>query len=343
MKPVHERNQECLPPKKRDLPVNHNSNNTSTHNNNSSSISGSIGSAGGGGEDAPSSQSSGASGESSGEWVRAQPSVHYGVEGAEGLVGLPMDQYSMLYKVALPAGTYSPTNLHPVLSHISPAYTVPSSVLQHTSVPYPPLCYAQILTPRCSLLALPTGLRFPTPCPRDSFPALWYHLSPLFPSSTPFPTWFRIRQSFRKELPLRSSRSRPMHTPRWEFLWCSLLSKRRHKCHSGLLGCCLPGSSARELCTSTPPLGVSNRKETCTAAPWSRRERWMEGTESTEAGRAIKMQFIWPEAHGCCRPLRLSPSKTRAWKAAGRRAECRQDRAAHRTLISRWGKDGLLS
>uniref|UniRef100_A0A8C2KCW9 Ataxin 1-like n=1 Tax=Cyprinus carpio TaxID=7962 RepID=A0A8C2KCW9_CYPCA len=142
MKPVHERNQECLPPKKRDLPVNNNNNNTSTNNNNSSSVS--IGSAGGGGEDAPSSQSSGASGEGSGEWVRAQPSVHYGVEGAEGLVGLPMDQYSMLYKVALPAGTYSPTNLHPVLSHISPAYTVPS--------PYPPL-YAQI--PHSSLQEFP--------------------------------------------------------------------------------------------------------------------------------------------------------------------------------------------
>ncbi|XP_026124145.1 ataxin-1-like [Carassius auratus] len=157
MKPVHERNQECLPPKKRDLPVDNNSN-TSTNNSHSSSISSSFGSAGGGGgggggEDAPSSQSSGVSGEGSGEWVRAQQSMHYGVECAEGLVGLPVDQYSMLYKVALPAGTYSPTNLHPVLSHISPAYTVPSPVLQHTSVPYPPLCYTHI--PHSSLQEFP--------------------------------------------------------------------------------------------------------------------------------------------------------------------------------------------
>lgn len=145
MKPVHERNQECLPPKKRDLPVNNNNNNTSinTNSNSSSSISGGAGGsgigpggAGGGGEDAPSSQSSGANAESqSSEWVRAQTGVHYGVESAEGLVGLPVDQYSMLYKVALPTGTYSPTSLHPVLTH---AYTVPSPMLQHTSVPYPP-------------------------------------------------------------------------------------------------------------------------------------------------------------------------------------------------------------
>lgn len=148
MKPVHERNQECLPPKKRDLPVNNNST-TTTNNNNSSINSGAGGSGvgGGGGEEAPSSQSSGASGEhqsGGGEWIRGQPSVHYGVEGSEGLVGLSVDQYNMLYKVALPTGTYSPTSLHPVLSHIPPAYTVPSQVLQHTSVPYSPLGYTPI-------------------------------------------------------------------------------------------------------------------------------------------------------------------------------------------------------
>lgn len=171
MKPVHERNQECLPPKKRDLPVNHNNNNTSTNYINSSSISGSVGSAGGGGEDAPSSQSSGASGECSGEWLRAQPSVHYGVEGAEGLVGLPMDQYSMLYKVALPAGTYSPTNLHPLLSHISPAYTVPSQVLQHTSVPYPPLCYTQIPHSSLQFVSSPYGAAVPYAVPPGFIPS----------------------------------------------------------------------------------------------------------------------------------------------------------------------------
>uniref|UniRef100_A0A8C2JVD0 Ataxin-1-like n=1 Tax=Cyprinus carpio TaxID=7962 RepID=A0A8C2JVD0_CYPCA len=170
MKPVHERNQECLPPKKRDLPVNNN--NTSTNNNSSSSVSGGVGGSGSigsaGGEDAPSSQSSGASGEGSGEWVRAQPSVHYGVDGGEGLVGLPVDQFSMLYKVALPAGTYSTTSLHPVLSHISPAYTVPS--LQHASVPYPPLGYAPM-----QFVSSPYPTAVPYPMPPGFVP------SPLMP------------------------------------------------------------------------------------------------------------------------------------------------------------------
>uniref|UniRef100_A0A8C8HQE7 AXH domain-containing protein n=1 Tax=Oncorhynchus tshawytscha TaxID=74940 RepID=A0A8C8HQE7_ONCTS len=106
MKPGHERNQECLPPKKRDL-------------NNSTSSS----SAGGG----------------------AGSGVGGGGESAEGLQGLPVDQYSMLYRVALPSVSYSQTSLHPVLSHISPAYTVPSSLLQHhPGISYPPLGYAQI-------------------------------------------------------------------------------------------------------------------------------------------------------------------------------------------------------
>ncbi|KAA0723804.1 Ataxin-1-like Brother of ataxin-1 [Triplophysa tibetana] len=167
MKPVHERNQECLPPKKRDLPVNNNSTTTTTNNNSSSINSGAGGSGmgGGGGEEAPSSQSSGSSGEAQsggGEWMRGQPSMHYGVEGSEGLVGLSLDQYNMLYKVALPTGTYSPTSLHPVLSHISPAYTVPG-------VSYPPLGYTQI--PHSSLqfvsspyaAAVPYGFAIPQP------------------------------------------------------------------------------------------------------------------------------------------------------------------------------------
>ncbi|KAK6294552.1 hypothetical protein J4Q44_G00353820 [Coregonus suidteri] len=122
MKPGHERNQECLPPKKRDL-----NNSTSSS---SSSAGGGAGSGGGGTAE---------------EWLRAQPGLHYGIEHAEGLQGLPVDQYSMLYRVALPSVSYSQTSLHPVLSHISPAYTVPSSLLQHhPGIPYPPLGYAQI-------------------------------------------------------------------------------------------------------------------------------------------------------------------------------------------------------
>ncbi|XP_026071743.1 ataxin-1-like [Carassius auratus] len=173
MKPVHERNQECLPPKKRDLPVNNNNNNTSTINNNNSSISGGVGGSGSigsaGGEDAPSSQSSGVSGEGSGEWVRAQQSMHYGVDGGEGLVGLPVDQYSMLYKVALPAGTYSPTSLHPVLSHISPAYTVPS--LQHTSVPYSQIGIAQIPHSSLQFVSSPYAAAVPFAVPPGFVPS----------------------------------------------------------------------------------------------------------------------------------------------------------------------------
>ncbi|KAK3533403.1 hypothetical protein QTP70_019493 [Hemibagrus guttatus] len=149
MKPAHERNQECLPPKKRDLPVNNAS--TVPNNNSSSSSSNTGGGGGGGGEEAtPSSQSSGASGEAQSgsggsEWVRTQPNLHYGVEGPESMAqGLPVDQYSMLYKVAVPSVTYSPTSLHPVLGHISSAYTVPSQLLQHTGIHYPPLGYAPI-------------------------------------------------------------------------------------------------------------------------------------------------------------------------------------------------------
>lgn len=144
MKPAHERNQECLPPKKRDLPVNKASTIPNNNNNNSSSSSSNTG----GGEEAPTtSQSSGASAEAQGgsEWVRTQPGMRYGVEGAESIApGLPVDQYSMLYKVAVPSVTYAPTSLHPVLGHISPAYTVPSPLLQHTGIHYPPLGYAPI-------------------------------------------------------------------------------------------------------------------------------------------------------------------------------------------------------
>ncbi|XP_044052805.1 ataxin-1-like [Siniperca chuatsi] len=148
MKPAHERNQECLPPKKRDLPVS-----------NSSGSGGGVGAAGGGagssagggiGEDEVVSIQNSASnsdtqrGTLSGEWLRAQPGLHYGVDNSDGIPAVPVDQYSMLYKVALPSVTYSSASLHPVLSHISPTYTVHSPLLQHPGLSYPPLGYAQI-------------------------------------------------------------------------------------------------------------------------------------------------------------------------------------------------------
>lgn len=156
MKPAQERNQECLPPKKRDLLVSNSSGAGGT---------GGVGATGGGGgggngggssagggigeEEVVSIQNSAANsdtqgGTPSGEWLRAQPGLHYGVDNSDGIPAVPVDQYSMLYKVALPSVTYSSTSLHPVLSHISPAYTVHSPLLQHPGLPYPPLGYAQI-------------------------------------------------------------------------------------------------------------------------------------------------------------------------------------------------------
>lgn len=156
MKPAQERNQECLPPKKRDLLVNNNSSAGGGTVGGGAVGGGGVGGPGGGssatgvGEDeVVSVQSSGATsdpqgGAVAGEWLQTQPGLHYGVDNSEGIPAVPVDQYSMLYKVALPSVTYSPTTLHPVLSHISPAYTVHSPLLQHPGLPYPPLGYAQI-------------------------------------------------------------------------------------------------------------------------------------------------------------------------------------------------------
>lgn len=152
MKPAQERNQESLPPKKRDLLVN----NSSGGGGGGGTGGGGAGGTGGGsgaavvGEDeVVSVPSSGATGDpqgaaASGEWLQTQPGLHYGGENSDGMPAVPVDQYSMLYKVALPSVTYAPTTLHPVLSHISSAYTVHSPLLQHPGLPYPPLGYAQI-------------------------------------------------------------------------------------------------------------------------------------------------------------------------------------------------------
>ncbi|KAG9336912.1 hypothetical protein JZ751_030025 [Albula glossodonta] len=164
MKPTHERNQECLPPKKRDLPV------SSSSNSNSGATGGGGGGAGAGGGDegtpghtlgSTSSEIQGA-GTSPGEWMRVQPGLQYSAENADG-TGVPVDQYSMLYKVALPSVTYPPTSLHPVLSHISPAYTVPSPLLQHPGIPYSPLGYAQIPHSSLQFVSSPYGVPYAVP------------------------------------------------------------------------------------------------------------------------------------------------------------------------------------
>lgn len=160
MKPAQERNQECLPPKKRDLAVSNNSGTGGTGGAGATGGGGGGGVGGGAGsgcsaaagvgeDEVVSVQNSAANsdtqgGTTSGDWLRAPSGLHYGVENSDGIPAVPVDHYSMLYKVALPSVTYSPTSLRPVLSHISPAYTVHSPLLQHPGLPYPHLGYAQI-------------------------------------------------------------------------------------------------------------------------------------------------------------------------------------------------------
>lgn len=160
MKPAQERNQESLPPKKRDLPV----------TNSGAGVTG--GGTGGGavGEDeVVSLQNSAANteaqgGAKSGEWLRAQPALHYSAESSDSIPAVPIDQYSMLYKVALPSVTYSPSSLHPVLSHISPAYTVHSPLLQHPGLPYAhPLGYAQIPHSSLQFVSSPYAVPYALP------------------------------------------------------------------------------------------------------------------------------------------------------------------------------------
>ncbi|NXG16543.1 ATX1L protein, partial [Grallaria varia] len=126
MRAGHERSQECLPPKKRDLPAA-----------NAGSETGRAGGAQGSG-DGP-------------EWARtAGPGPgaprHGPAEAPEAAAGLTVDQYGMLYKVATPPATFSPTGLHPVVnvSPLSPAFNVTSPIIQHPGVPFPPIHYAQI-------------------------------------------------------------------------------------------------------------------------------------------------------------------------------------------------------
>ncbi|NXE97777.1 ATX1L protein, partial [Menura novaehollandiae] len=126
MRAGHERSQECLPPKKRELAAA----NTGTE----------AGRAGG-----PQGSGEGP------EWARtagpAPTTPRYGPgEDPEAAAGLTVDQYGMLYKVAAPPATFSPTGLHPVVnvSPLPPAFSVTSPIIQHPGVPFPPIHYAQI-------------------------------------------------------------------------------------------------------------------------------------------------------------------------------------------------------
>ncbi|KAM6300551.1 ataxin-1-like [Aegotheles albertisi] len=158
MRAGHERSQECLPPKKRELPA--------------ASTGTEAGRAGG----------AQAAGESP-EWARtAGPgpaAPRYGPgEATEAVAGLTVDQYGMLYKVAVPPATFSPTGLHPVVnvSPLPPAFNVTSPIIQHPGVPYPPIHYAQI--PPASLQLIGSHYTVPYAVPPGFLP------SPLLSPST---------------------------------------------------------------------------------------------------------------------------------------------------------------
>ncbi|XP_057280783.1 ataxin-1-like isoform X2 [Pezoporus wallicus] len=127
MRAGHERSQECLPPKKRELP------------------------AASAGTEAGRAGAVQTTGEGT-EWT--QTALCYGPgEAVEAVAGLTVDQYGMLYKVAAPPATFSPPGLHPMVdvTPLPPAFSVTSPIIQHSGVPYPPVHYGQIT---------PTSLQF---------------------------------------------------------------------------------------------------------------------------------------------------------------------------------------
>ncbi|NWV80172.1 ATX1L protein, partial [Dasyornis broadbenti] len=99
-------------------------------------------------------------------------------EATEAAAGLTVDQFGMLYKVAAPPATFSPTGLHPVVnvSPLPPAFNVTSSIIQHPGVPFPPIHYAQI--PSASLQLIGSHYTVPYAIPPAFLP------SPLLSPST---------------------------------------------------------------------------------------------------------------------------------------------------------------
>ncbi|XP_030138243.1 ataxin-1-like isoform X1 [Taeniopygia guttata] len=145
MRAGHERSQECLPPKKRELAA------AST-----GTEAGRAGGAQGSGEGP--------------EWARtARPppaTPRYGPgEAPEAAAGLTVDQYGMLYKVAAPPATFSPTGLHPVVnvSPLPPAFSVTSPIIQHPAVPFPSIHYAQIPSASLQLIGSPYTVPYAVP------------------------------------------------------------------------------------------------------------------------------------------------------------------------------------
>ncbi|MEE6500334.1 hypothetical protein FKM82_003747 [Ascaphus truei] len=152
MKPAHERSQECLPPKKRELAQN-------------SMIM----------EERPKTDSSSANDSSASEasgWPRGVlvaagqgHGVKYGVagDGAEAVTSVTVDQYGNLYKVAVP--TFSQPGLHTVvnMSSLTPSFNVASSLIQHPGITYPPIHYAPISHTSVQFLGSPYAVPYAVP------------------------------------------------------------------------------------------------------------------------------------------------------------------------------------
>ncbi|XP_055504968.1 LOW QUALITY PROTEIN: ataxin-1-like [Leucoraja erinacea] len=137
MKPAYERNQECLPPKKRELLQNSTGGEEVLKNNTLPSNITTV---------------------SDADWAKSaaeenQTTLRYGVRADNGASspGVAVDQYSMMYKLAVPSASYSLNAQNSLVNmgHLSPGYSIASPLLQHHGVPYMPVHYTQL--PHASL------------------------------------------------------------------------------------------------------------------------------------------------------------------------------------------------
>ncbi|XP_069757360.1 ataxin-1-like [Narcine bancroftii] len=132
MKPAYERNQECLPPKKRELLQNNTGGEEVLKNNTLPTNTTTV---------------------SDADWSKRaaeenQTTLRYGVRGdnGESSPGVAVDQYSMMYKLAVPPAGYSLNAQNSLVNmgHLSPGYSIASPLLQHHGVPYMPVHYTQL-------------------------------------------------------------------------------------------------------------------------------------------------------------------------------------------------------